>query len=91
MTKPTKWITQMVIAGNQLSGETGAFVKTLRAAIESGEMTLSGSEDWATFVANGLTRVQRAVDLFEAIKADGGELVNQQNISVRRALVKAAP
>ena len=68
MTKQSKWATQLVIAGNQLSGEAGRFVKTLRAAIESGEITISGSEDWAAFVATGLTRVERAIDLFEEIK-----------------------
>lgn len=65
--KPTKidYTIGVALAGDEVNKAAKVLLRRLRGAIDAGELMLSGSEDMANAVRDGLVGLQKAVNTFD--------------------------
>lgn len=65
--KPAKmdYTTGVALAGDEVNKAAKILLRRLRGAIDAGDLTLSGSEDMANAVRDGLVGLQKAVNTFD--------------------------
>ena len=59
--------TEMAIAGASVADAAAILLRRLRGSMDAGDLTISGSEDMAEAVRDGLDRLESATKVFEDI------------------------
>lgn len=66
---PIDYTLLVALAGSEVSGSAKTLLRRLRGAMEAGDLTLSGSEDMATAVRDGLSALEKSVVLFDDVSS----------------------